>query len=108
MRLQFGIKSETGYFQEIMERLIRDLCGVALPMDDILVIGNNEQDHLENLSALFERLHEKGQQCKLEECIFAQPIVEYLGQKLSKDGVSKESKVDVQYSRCHLQKKWRH
>ena len=49
MWLPFGIKSAPGYFQEIMEQLIRDLCGVAVYMDDMLPSGNHVQEHLENL-----------------------------------------------------------
>ena len=61
-----------GYFQKIMEQFTRDLRGVAvyMYMDDILVSGNNTQEHLENLRALFRRLNEKGLHCNLEECIF--------------------------------------
>ena len=39
-----------------MEQLIRNLCGVAVYMDDILVSGNNVKEHLENFWALTERL----------------------------------------------------
>ena len=95
MMLPFGIKSAPGYFQEIMEQLIRNLGGVAVYMDNILVGGNNVQEHLESLRALFERLNEKGVRCNLEKCIFAQPNVEYLGHTLSKDGVGKRFKIDT-------------
>ena len=95
MRLPFGTKSMHGYFQEIMEQLIEDLCGVAFYMDDLLVSVNNEQMYFESLRALFEWLNGKGLRCNLEKCIFTQPIVEYLGRTLSKDGVAKGSKVDA-------------
>ena len=48
-----------GYFQEIMEQLTKDMCGVAVYMDDILVSGNNAQVHFENLMTLFRHLNEK-------------------------------------------------
>ena len=35
-----------------MEQLTSDLKGVAVFLDDILVSGDNAQDHLENLLAL--------------------------------------------------------
>ena len=68
MQLPFRIKSVSGYFQEIMEQLTRDLCGVAVYMDDILVSGNNAQEHLENLRALFRCLNEKGLRYKVHLC----------------------------------------
>ena len=60
MRFPFGIKSVLGYFQEIMEQLIRDLLGVIVCMDNILVSSSNAQEHLENLRALLRRINEKG------------------------------------------------
>ena len=47
-----------GYFQEIMEQLTRNLRGVAVYTDNILVSGNNALEHLGNLRALFKRLNE--------------------------------------------------
>ena len=40
-RLPFGIKSAPGYFQHIMEQLTKDMKGVAVYLDDILVSGDN-------------------------------------------------------------------
>ena len=94
-RLPFGISSAPGYFQEIMEKITRDLTGVAVYLDDILVSGCNAVDHLENLRALLQRLQDKGLRCKLEKCAFAQPSVEYLGHTLSRKGVSKGHKVEA-------------
>ena len=54
MWLPFGIKSTTGYFQEILEQLIGDLCGATVYTDNILVSGNNVQDYPEIFRALFE------------------------------------------------------
>ncbi|KFD66941.1 hypothetical protein M514_20807 [Trichuris suis] len=65
-RLPFGISSSPGYFQKIMEQLTSDLRGVAVYLDDILVSGNNAEEHIQNLRALLERLNEKGLRCKLE------------------------------------------
>ncbi len=48
-RLPFGISSARSYFQEIMEQLTRDLSGVAVYLDDLLVSGSNAEEHLQNL-----------------------------------------------------------
>ena len=78
-----------------MEKITRDLAGVAVYLDDILVSGCNAVDHLDNLRALLQRLQDKGLQCKLEKCTFAQPSIEYLGHTLSCKGVSKGHKVEA-------------
>ena len=49
--LPFGISSVPGYFQKIMEKLTSDIKGVAVYIDDILVNGTSEENHLENLKA---------------------------------------------------------
>ena len=94
-RLPFGIKSAPGYLQQIMDQLTKDLPGVAIYLDDILVSGNDADDHLSNLRRLLQRLEEKGLRCRLEKCHFAQPYVEYLGHLLSKQGLAKGPKVDA-------------
>ena len=60
MHLPFGISSATGYFQKIMIQLTSDLKGVAMHLDDILVSGDNTEDHLHNLCQLLQRLQKKG------------------------------------------------
>ena len=94
-RLPFGISSAPGYFQEIMDQLTRDLSGVAVYLDDLLVSGATAKDHLQNLQALLQRLQDKGLRCNLKKCCFAQSSVEYLGHTLSRDGISKGHKVNA-------------
>ena len=93
-RLPFGISSAPGYFQEIMDQLVKDLPGVGCFLDDIIVSGRDENEHLENLERLLNRLLEKGLKCGLDKCVFAQSQVEYLGHTLSSEGISKGSKVN--------------
>ncbi|KAL5494059.1 hypothetical protein EMCRGX_G015329 [Ephydatia muelleri] len=95
MRLPFGISSAPGYFQELMDKLTCDLQGVAVYMDDILVSGATDSEHLQNLHSLLKRLVEKGLRCRLEKCSFAQSSIEYFGHTLSRQGVSKGKKVDA-------------
>ena len=95
LRLLFGISSAPGYFQEIMDQLTRDLPGVAVYLDDILVGGSSPQEHLSNLRRLLQRLYEKGLRCRMEKCSFAQPSVEYLGHMLSQKGIATGPKVEA-------------
>ena len=78
-----------------MDQLTRDLQGVAVYMDDILVSGATALEHLQNLRSLLKRLQDKGLRCNLEKCIIAQSSVEYLGHILSRQGIAKGSKVDA-------------
>ncbi|KAG8233479.1 hypothetical protein J437_LFUL014361, partial [Ladona fulva] len=84
-----------------MEKLTKDLKGVAESLDDILVSGYNAEEHLRNLRILFQRLQDKGLRCRLEKCSFAQSSIEYrrlgdtLGNTLSQQGICKGSKVEA-------------
>ena len=78
-----------------MDQLKQDLLGVAVYIDDILVSGKTEEEHISNLRKLLHRLNGKGLKCKKEKCIFAQESIEYLGLKLSSKGIEKGSKVDA-------------
>ncbi|VDL77978.1 unnamed protein product [Nippostrongylus brasiliensis] len=78
-RLPFGIKTAPGIFQQIMNKMVSGLRGVATYLDDILVCGRTEQEHKENLIALFRRIEEYGFKLRLEKCIFSKPEIRYLG-----------------------------
>ena len=77
--LPFGIRSAPGYFQMIIDHLTKDLPGVAVYLDDTLVSGKDAEDHFRNLTAILQRLNDRGLRCRLEKCEFAKPWVEYLG-----------------------------
>ena len=79
------------YFPEADESFVewacyRDCCMVYL--DDILVIGNTFEEHLENLNKVFGRLQEAGLHLKPKKCHLIQPAVEYLGYVVSTEVIS--------------------
>ena len=53
MHLSFGISSAPCYFQRIMGQLPRDLRGVAVYLDNLLISDSNAQEHLQNLQAVY-------------------------------------------------------
>ena len=78
-RLPYGVASAPAVFQQIMEKLLQGLPKVVVYIDDILVTGNSDEEHLENLESVFKRLSEYGLRLKKEKCLLMQPSVEYLG-----------------------------
>ena len=66
-----------------MNQLASNLNGGPVYLDDILISGKNTQEHLQNLNPFLQHLDDKGLRCHLEKWAFAQPVVEYLGHKLS-------------------------
>ena len=86
-RLPFGISCVPALFQKLTEQLVGDIPGVACYLDDIVVTGRSEQEHLNNLHNTMERLKMAGLRLKLEKFQFFKDSVTYLGHILDKEGV---------------------
>ena len=56
-------------------------------LDDILVTGSLEREHLDNLAEVLKRLESAGMRLKRSKCEFMLPSVEYLGHKISDKGL---------------------
>ena len=55
-------------------------------LNGLLVTGSNEEEHLQNLKAVFTRLQPAGIKFHPEKCEFMKPSVEYLGYRINKEG----------------------
>ena len=87
VRLPYGASPCVGLFQRAMENLLKGLPGVSVFLDDILVTGKDEAEHMKNLRTVLKILQENGLRLRKEKCRFALREVEYLGFKVSADGI---------------------
>ena len=86
-RLPFGVSSAPGIFQRCMENLLRDIKGVAVYLDDILVTGATTEEHLRNLAAVLARLQAAGLRLNKSKCFFLCDRIVYLGHAIDADGL---------------------
>ena len=86
-RLPFGISSAPSIFQRTIENILQDTAGVAVYIDDILITGKDDAEHLQNLDKVLSKLEEAGVRLKKDKCFFQLPSVEYLGHKVSAAGL---------------------
>ena len=86
-RLPFGVSSAPAIFQRVMNYVLADLKGITVFFDDVLVTGSSDGEHLQNLSAVFQRLKQHGLRLKKNKCSFFQSSVKYLGHIIDKDGI---------------------
>ena len=86
-RLPFGVAAAPAIFQRTMESILQGLPNVCVYLDDILVSGTSEADHIQNLEAVLERLEDAGVRLKREKCEFLLPEVVYLGHKITARGL---------------------
>ena len=59
-RLPFEISCVPGIFQKVMDSLLKGIPGVVVYLDDILVTGPSEEEHLSSLKQVLSRLQEAG------------------------------------------------
>lgn len=58
-----------------------------LYVDDIIVLGRNERDHIENLKAVLERSRKYNLKLNPEKCVFFRTEITYLGHKCTDKGI---------------------
>ena len=86
-RLPFGISSSPAIWQRFMEQALAGLEFTCAIMDDILISGRNDAEHLQNLEHVLQRLQKYGLRVKPEKCMFMQDRVEYMGRRISAQGI---------------------
>ncbi|KAL5488914.1 hypothetical protein EMCRGX_G017932 [Ephydatia muelleri] len=91
-RLLFGVASAPAIFQRTMESLLQGLKHVAVFLDDILITGQSEADHLQTLEDVLGRLEAAGMILKAAKCLFMQKEVEYLGHRTTSEGIHPAAK----------------
>ena len=70
-----------------MENLLQGIPGVCIYIDDILVTGHTDAEHLEHLAQVLQRLKDAGIRLKKTKCLFLLPSVEYLGHVICAEGL---------------------
>ena len=86
-KLPFGVSSAPAIFQRAMDIILQGLPHVICYLDDILVTGVTEKEHMENPEEVLRRLKENGVTLKQEKCSFFSDSVEYLGRVIDAKGI---------------------
>ena len=87
-RMPFGISSAPSIWQRAIDNVLSGLDGVICYLDDILIVGNSDEQHNHRLFKVLERLNQAGIKLKMEKCEFGKSKVEYLGHVVSAEGIS--------------------
>jgi hypothetical protein len=85
-RMQPGVKTASGNFQQILDTLLAGT-GAFAYQDDIIVPGKGKKDHDVRLHSVLKRLEEAGFTLAIEKCTFAQPQIKFLGRIVDKEGL---------------------
>ena len=70
-----------------MENVLSGIPFVIVQMDDILVSGQNDEQHIANLEEMLKRLSGAGLRLNEKKCIFMVAEVICLGQQVNRQGI---------------------
>ncbi len=87
-RLVFGVNSAVPIFQRTIENVLKGLPGCCIRIDDILVKGETDEIHLENLHRVLQKLQDCGLKLKRDKFHFMLGEVIYLRMSVSEAGIS--------------------
>lgn len=86
--MTFGLCNAAQTMQRLLNEVLRGLDFVFGYLDDILVASTSEEEHLRHLRTVFERLSEHGLIINIEKCEFGKQELNFLGHKISAEGIS--------------------
>lgn len=99
-RLPIGISSAPGIFQRTWMNLLQNIPCVIIRVDDILVSGALEEDHLNNFEEELKQLASTGLRLRKNKCMLMEPQVTHLGHKVSKKGIQPLKRQSRRYYEC--------
>ena len=85
--LPYGVSSSPAIFQWTMEGLLQGIPHVTIFLDDILLAGKYNQEHLQTLAMVLKQLQEAGLRLKRAKCLFMNEEVMFLGHKVDATGL---------------------
>ena len=95
-RLAYGTAPAPAIFQRTIEQVMSGVPGTQVILDDMIVTGKTDQEHLDNLELVFQRLSENGLRANVEKCKFFKEKVTFCGHEIDRNGLHKmQSKIDA-------------
>ena len=95
-RLVFGITSSPAVWQKTIDTILQGIEGVQVNQDDMIITGENDEKHLQNLGHVLQRLENNGLKANRQKCQFFQDEVIFRGFNIDKEGLHKtHEKVDA-------------
>lgn len=88
-RLPFGCKPNSAIFQSIVDSVLLGCSGTVAFIDDIVITGKDDEEHLKNVEEVFERLNRAGFKVNRSKCEFLKSKITYLGFVIDSSGLHK-------------------
>ena len=83
--LPFGVSSAPGIFQRAMETILTGIPRVLVYLEDILITGSSQEEHVSNLEEVLSRLQQAGLRLRKDKCKFM--VSTYIGHIIDANGL---------------------
>ena len=84
----FGLAQAPAYFQALINKVLKGLHKIAVAyLDDIIIFSKSEEEHLEHLGIIFQRLKEASLKLKRSKCDFMKTQIQYLRHLILSSGI---------------------
>lgn len=91
-----GVASSPAIFQELVDRMLKDIPMTGSFIDDVICSGKSDVDHLKHLRLILQRMRDFNYRLTRSKCIFMMPQVQFLGHLVCSDGLRTDpSKVEA-------------
>ena len=87
LRTPFGLANAVQAFQRLMDTVLRGLQCVFIYLDDILLASPTPDQHLRDLTTVFDRLEQHGLFIDQGKCIFGVAKITFLGHVVNAEGI---------------------
>ena len=95
-RLLYGIKDAPSKWQRAIEQVLKDIPNVKVVLDDMIITGKTEEEHLKTLETVLARLRMHNLRVNLKKCSFFQDSIQFCGHVIDATGLHEsDSKVDA-------------
>lgn len=87
-RMPFGLHNAPATWQRLIDRVLTDLSPyVFVYLDDVVVVTQTFEEHVQILEEVFKRLQEAGITISWDKCQFCRPEMKYLGYVVDRRGL---------------------
>lgn len=93
LTVPFGLQSSSSALVRALREVLEPYQEFCISyIDDILIISNSPQEHLKDIEKIVNILNKFGLKLNIDKCVFYQSEVQYLGFKITNNGITIDEK----------------
>ena len=92
----FGLKNAPTVFQQFMRAVVQGIPSAHVYLDDIIIATTTREENVRDVCRVLQKLRDNNLRCKLSKCEFFETEIDYLGHRVTSDGLqAQKAKVDA-------------